>query len=335
MINIVAVHISILVLLVLFFLARLRAVLRKGLEKTDNAYRLMKEEHDRLSRESLLLKERNSRLENILNETKTLYYVTKEMSKYLEEESFFQCFKDHLSRYLKVEDLRFLKGAEGLKGLSEHIILPCKIRSDRPPIGYLVAGGIKPEETEKFYILGHQFILGIKRAYLYRLVQEMAITDTLTGVFSRRYFLERLNEEMERSKRFNFSFSFIMIDVDYFKDYNDRFGHLVGDTVLKSVSKIIKDNIRQIDFLGRYGGEEFSIILTETKKNEAAFVAQRIIEAVAAKRIMAYDEELKITISAGVSSFPADANTPEQAIEKADQALYRAKETGRNRVCLY
>jgi diguanylate cyclase (GGDEF)-like protein len=198
-----------------------------------------------------------------------------------------------------------------------------------------VAAKIKPEDSEKFQILSQQFLLGIKRAILYQKVQALSITDGLTGVFSRRYCLERFREEVERSKKFKHNFSFLMIDVDYFKNYNDKYGHLVGDAILREVAATIKENIRQIDLLGRYGGEEFILVLTETGSEQSKFVAERIRKAVEEKQIKVYDENLGITISIGVATFPKDAEVPQAIIEKADQALYCAKEAGRNRVCLY
>ena len=215
--------------------------------------------------------------------------------------------------------------------LRTYTILPLDI--GKSPIGYLLASGIKQGDMDKFHILSQQFLLGLKRALLYQRVQELAITDSLTGASSRRYCLERLNEEMERSKKFKYAFSFLMVDIDHFKDYNDRYGHLVGDAILKDVSQTIKENIRQIDLMGRYGGEEFSVILTETDKKQAKFAAERIRKSIEDKSIRVYDENLKVTVSVGVSTFPGDAKDTQALIEKSDSALYKAKQTGRNKVC--
>jgi diguanylate cyclase (GGDEF)-like protein len=206
---------------------------------------------------------------------------------------------------------------------------------DRRIAGYLLVSGIDEHDRDKFGILAQEFMLGIKRAILYQRVQEMAITDSLTGVFSRRYLMERFNEEVERSKKFNYNFSFLMVDIDHFKGYNDRYGHLVGDAILKEVARAIKENIRQIDLVGRYGGEEFSVILTETDRGGAEFAAERIRQAIEQKNIRVYDETLQATISIGIAIFPDNATDPGELIEKADQALYQAKQAGRNRVCVY
>jgi diguanylate cyclase (GGDEF)-like protein len=188
-------------------------------------------------------------------------------------------------------------------------------------------------DDEKFDILANQFALGFKRAVLYKKVQELAITDSLTQALSRRYFIERFDEEIERSKKFNLNFSLLIVDIDRFKEYNDRYGHLVGDVILREVSATIKAGIREIDLIGRYGGDEFLLLLTETDKNGARFVAERIRESIEARQFQAYDESLKGTISVGISCFPEDSHYWQGLIEKADKALYQAKQAGRNRVC--
>jgi len=206
---------------------------------------------------------------------------------------------------------------------------------NRSAIGYLLVSGIREQDQEKFHILMQQFLLGIKRAHLYQQVQELSVTDSLTEVFSRRYCLERFNEELERSKKLKLNFSFLMLDIDHFKSFNDQYGHLVGDAILKDTAKTIKENLRQIDLIGRYGGEEFSVILSETDKEQAKFAAERIRTAVESKQIKVYDEVLRVTVSIGISTFPDDAQDTQLLIDKADRALYQAKQTGRNKVCVY
>lgn len=124
-----------------------------------------------------------------------------------------------------------------------------------------------------------------------------------------------------------------MLDIDNFKQFNDRYGHLVGDAILRQVSKTIMQAVRQIDFIGRYGGEEISIVLSETNKEQANFAAERIRQSIAADVIKVYDESLKVTVSIGVSVFPDNATDMQNLIEVADQALYLAKETGKNKIC--
>ena len=186
---------------------------------------------------------------------------------------------------------------------------------------------------ENFMILAGQFSIQLQKVILYRKVQEMSITDSLTEVSTRRYFLERATEEIRRSMRHKSNLSFLMLDLDHFKERNDKFGHLVGDVVLKDVSSILKSSLREIDIIGRYGGEEFAIVLTGTGKNGAFQVAERIRENIEGAVFKAYDETVSITASTGISVFPDDGVNIEDLIESADKALYKAKESGRNKVC--
>lgn len=279
------------------------------------------------------IKSENSNLERGVESIITLYDITKEISKTLDEDKIFAIFKENIIRYIKVKDCRFVKDEKELSRYKNYMVLPLKIQEKA--IGYLAAYGIGKEEEDKFVILAQQFISVIKRAFLYQRVQELTITDGLTLTFNRRHFLERCNDELKRSKKLKHCFSFLMVDLDYFKECNDHYGHLVGDVILREVAREIKENIRQIDFIGRYGGEELSIILTETDKGQALYAAERIRQAIASRQIRAYDEDLKITVSIGISTFPDDAGEIQTLIDKADESLYLAKKAGRNRVCVF
>lgn len=201
--------------------------------------------------------------------------------------------------------------------------------------GIFISEGILMDDMVRMIILANQFSMVLERIRLYELVQELAITDDLTGVFVRRYFLDRLNEEIERAKYFNTRLSFMMVDIDHFKRCNDKYGHLVGDVVLRETAAILKRNLREIDFIGRYGGEEFSVILPETAKADAAVAGERLRKAVATSQVNAYDEKLLLSITIGITTFPDDAAESNQLIDRADQMLYKAKEEGRNRVKVY
>jgi diguanylate cyclase (GGDEF)-like protein len=322
----------ILVLFTLFLFFWLKRRLYKNLLNLHN-YDLIKSEYDKLLSENKRFKEINSDLQNTFDSTIALYDITEQICKSLDADKVFSYFKEEINKYIRVRDCKFLKGEVDLSPYKDLASFPLKL-GDRL-IGYLVADGLKNQDKEKFYILSQQFLLGIKRAILYQDVQELAIIDSLTKVFNRRYYLERFKEELQRSRKFNYKFSCLMIDIDYFKDYNDRYGHIVGDAILKELAKTIQENIRQIDLMGRYGGEEFSLILSETDKEAVRFAAERIRQAIEDKRFRAYDEELKITVSIGISTFPFDGKDIKTLIDRADSALYRAKETGRNRVCIY
>lgn len=325
-----------LIVLVLFS-ALLLSSLKKRLDRSiinTPALNRIKDRYGNLFAENKKLKTVNRNLENTLDSIIALYDITGQICKSLDADKVFSNFRDEINKYIRVSDLRFLKGEKvDLSLYKDCAIIPLNIQEE--PIGYLVADGLGLEDKERFYILSQQFLLGIKRAVLYKGVQELAIIDSLTNVFNRRYYLERFKEEIERSSKFNYKFSCLMIDIDYFKDFNDRYGHIVGDAILRELSRTIQENIREIDLIGRYGGEEFSIILSETDKDAAQLAAGRIRLAIQAQHIRVYDEELKITVSIGISTYPDDGKEIERLIDKADSALYQAKHTGRNKVCVY
>lgn len=165
---------------------------------------------------------------------------------------------------------------------------------------------------------------------------QLAITDGLTQLYNYRYFKQQLTQEITRAKRHNTSVSITMLDIDYFKNYNDTHGHPAGDLVLKTIAELLRNNIRKIDVAARYGGEEFALILVETDKHAAGFVANKIKNLIERQKFD-YEETQpngKLTISMGVATFPDDAITPDDMVKMADQRLYRAKKAGRNRVVL-
>lgn len=199
----------------------------------------------------------------------------------------------------------------------------------------LALTNLPKEDFEKTLILSMQFALEIQKVLLYETVERLSITDSLTGLYMRRHFMERFEEEVERSRSHGLTCAFLMIDIDDFKKCNDTYGHLVGDVVLREAARLMRENVREIDLVCRYGGEEFAVILPETGPEGAKHAAERIRKRIAEHTFRAYDEKLSVTISAGVALFPADADRAAQLVEKADQALYRAKWNGKNVVCVY
>jgi diguanylate cyclase (GGDEF)-like protein len=166
-------------------------------------------------------------------------------------------------------------------------------------------------------------------------IKELALTDELTGLYNRRYYFDRLSEEIKRSKRFRHSISCILLDIDHFKNVNDTYGHQAGDIVLQNVSAAVRENCREIDIVARYGGEEIVVLLPSTDLKGSYTVAEKIRESVE-RWENRFDDEviISVTVSLGVVSFTADdlrkLTDMRQIIQYADSALYRAKEKGRN-----
>jgi diguanylate cyclase (GGDEF)-like protein len=275
----------------------------------------------------------NEQREGSVLKIMNIYEVTKEICEFLGEDKIFENFKSGLSQFVSLQGCEYMDTPKPQGEAKELEIFP--LTSDSENYGYLAIKGLKKEDRQIFDILVIQFVTSIKRARLYERVQSLAITDSLTKVYTRRYSLDRFEEELKRSQEFNLSLSFLMIDIDNFKSFNDKYGHLVGDVILKAVSEVIKVNCREIDLIGRFGGEEFMVIMPMTSKDGALFAAERIRKSLESNPVKAFDETLKVTLSAGVASFAQDAQTCQELIDKADWALYRSKRTGKNRVSAF
>lgn len=161
-------------------------------------------------------------------------------------------------------------------------------------------------------------------------LREASTHDVLTGIANRRLLTERLREESERAKRYSRPLCVVMVDIDRFKVVNDEYGHEIGDNVLMEVVRVMEAEIREHDLVGRWGGEEFLVLMPETNADRATLVMERLREAVAKLRIRLNDESLSVTVSLGLAELRADENYS-SAINRADVALLRAKRQGRNR----
>ncbi len=208
-----------------------------------------------------------------------------------------------------------------------HIIVPLK--SMDKVVGvlclYLPAGVVVDEDNKTLlYILGAQIGVAIENAKLYEETKSLSLRDSLTGLANRRLMEIMLEKSFARAQRSGSPFSCIMLDIDYFKKYNDTHGHPAGDSLLNKISEILLNEVRAIDLVVRYGGEEFFILLPDARSYEAQQAAERIRRAVEAGT--------EVTISLGVSSYHREVQTKEYLIKQADEALYQAKKSGRNRV---
>ncbi len=172
----------------------------------------------------------------------------------------------------------------------------------------------------------------IQNAHYVERVQQLAYLDGLTGIFNRRFFELRITEEIERARRFDAGMAVIMVDIDNFKRLNDEFGHLLGDEVLRQVSSIFHQQLRKIDVVCRYGGEEFAILLSQTNPRHALSVAEKLRRLVEAWQFPGVPRP--VTISAGAAALPDHGTTRDELVKAADAGLYAAKQEGRNRVRL-
>ncbi len=227
----------------------------------------------------------------------------------------------------------------------DRLIYALPLISESKNVGVLVAKSTEKEislkDREYLNQLATQIATTINRANVYAEILKHATLDALTGFYNRRQLEERIKQEVSNAKRQNAPLCGIMTDIDFFKSVNDTYGHATGDLVLKTIAKIIRGQLREYDIAGRYGGEEFSILLPFTKINEAQMVAERLRSAIENKVIDISKvnpesgvKTIQITISLGIYEMQKDDND-EDLLKKADKALYQAKNTGRNKVVIH
>ncbi|MCZ6766281.1 MAG: sensor domain-containing diguanylate cyclase [bacterium] len=216
-------------------------------------------------------------------------------------------------------------------------IISAPLVANRTMFGLLVAihptdGGLySTEDIRLVTILSNQAAIALENRQLYQKLEKEAITDDLTSVYNYRFLMNSLKTELKRARRFGQIFSFVMLDVDNLKQYNDRLGHLSGSQALKEVAHLIKLRSREIDLISKYGGDEFGILLPQTGLTGGRQVIRRVLDSVA-EHCFDGDESGLITCSAGISCFPQDGTSVRELIAGADRALYEAKRRGKNRV---
>jgi diguanylate cyclase (GGDEF)-like protein len=225
--------------------------------------------------------------------------------------------------------------AQVLRQQEIHVSVPIVFLSGETDKGrQLVAMGhggddflVKPIQPE------HLIASVTSRIERYRVLRNFMVRDSLTGLLNHTKTTEQLDIELERARRQNRPLSFAMIDLDHFKRVNDTYGHPIGDKVLKSLARLLQQRLRKVDVIGRYGGEEFAVILTDTSGPDAVRILDSIRKDLAQIPQHADNTEFSVTFSCGVASYP-DFSSPEAINNAADKALYRAKHDGRNRVVL-
>lgn len=243
---------------------------------------------------------------------------------------------------LLVPDIAKFEGyIQGVEEVRSELAVPLKVKDEL--IGVF---NVESKELNAFgesdlkllSTLATPMAIAIQNARLHQQMKNLAITDELTGLYNFRYLQERLEEEVKRAQRYERSLALIMADIDYFKNYNDTFGHLEGNIALKSLAHIIRFSVREIDIVGRYGGEEFIIILPEAGEEDAREIAERIRFKVERYKFLNeknYSDDAdgkKLTLSLGITSCFQEIISPQGLMYKVDQALYQAKKKGRNRV---
>ncbi len=245
----------------------------------------------------------------------------------------------------------FLGKSSGLELLKEAILAGCQepmimiTGKSAPEIDQasLLAGATDYLEKGQITgeLLGRSIRYAMERNRLLKKIRELAVRDALTGLYNRRELHRFLDYELVKSKRYNHPFSVLLIDIDHFKEINDKFGHRTGDEILQEVAQVLLHHTRGCDLPARYGGDEFIIVLPETPAGQAWYGAERLRKVVESltihsERASQPEEKLDITISTGIAEFPADASTVETLIDLADQALYQAKHQGCNcAVCFH
>lgn len=235
-------------------------------------------------------------------------------------------------------DPEWVKDMPGAEWIRSYIGAP--IISSGKLLGFINLDAATPfffraDHMYRLQAIANQAAVAIRNAQLYEEMEHLAITDSLTGLYNRRYFFEFARKEIAQSKRYRKDLSMVMMDIDHFKLVNDRFGHQIGDQVLENVAKICQSALRTADIMCRFGGEEFMVLLPETDKVEAENAALRMCQAAAESTLDSDLGEVKITLSIGVAELDKDHDTLDTLIHAVDQALYQAKADGRNCVRVF
>jgi diguanylate cyclase (GGDEF)-like protein len=223
--------------------------------------------------------------------------------------------------------------------LKSYLTLPLPVEGEI--IGCISLNSDQPnafdaQDLQFFSVIGYQMTASLKHFQRFSSIKDMAIYDTLTNVHNRRYFDERIGAETKKSFLSGTPLSLVMVDIDYFKNVNDTYGHTQGDKVLCKIASLLKNSVRKDDTVARYGGEEFVLILPGAKLEVTSMIAERIRRLIETTLFEVGQTQIHLTISLGISNLPSHrARSEEELIKMADHALYNAKREGRNRVCIF
>lgn len=217
-------------------------------------------------------------------------------------------------------------------------VCACPLMTESKVLGILRASSrathaFSSDDLHVLDIIASLAAVTLRNRLLYDRMEELAIRDSMTGLYLNRYFQDRFREEMVRAELKKTPISLILLDVDYFKKYNDEFGHTAGDTVLRTIAKTLQRLLEPAEIGARYGGEEFALLLPGRDGKSAMKLAEAIRKEVAGQKLVLRRVERPVTVSLGVASYPQDGKTAEELLRVADKHLYRAKDGGRDRVC--
>ncbi len=251
-------------------------------------------------------------------------------------EAFFRKYTSTTSYYLFESEIQDKSILEKLSNISIDILIPIIGHSGLYGLIFIgpkmLGEDYNTEEIAYIDRLMKFISVGIQNNIHY----DHSVKDAKTGLYNHSFFIRRVKEELARSRRNKNNCSLIIMDIDHFKNFNDTYGHLVGDEVIISLANVLKHELREEDILSRFGGEEFTVLLPETSSSTALLVAERIRKAVENMEVIYKNLNLKVTISLGVSVYNWVENSDVSfVLNKADEALYQSKENGRNRVTLF
>lgn len=268
-----------------------------------------------------------------------LLRLTQTLQTTLNLQRLMELFGQECAKVVPFAGLGFVNEADGTRlqiGTAARHSCSYRLSLEAESLGEITFSRATPfsdEETMGLEFLGSHLLYPLRNAQLYQRALLVAAKDPLTGAFNRATLEQSLHRDAGLAKRHGTPFSVIMLDLDHFKRVNDRHGHITGDCVLKETARLFQDCMRDSDTLFRFGGEEFTILLSNSDQEGARQLAERIRGAMAERTISCDGHELRLTVSAGVAQW-SDDESPDRVLLRSDRALYAAKDEGRNRVAL-